>query len=326
MENKNTRKQRKFNVEFFSICELKNQQETLVSLPVSMKYFFDKSMEIKPKERFMNINGENIRLQTIRKIEESYLEEYSNLQNSQNLWEIVFIKFKDSEVFGLADDEGNYDENALEAILASEEYNKKRLASPTPCIYDESKNIIVIPRNKEGVSSSTILEFMRRICSKKNLDFGYITKGDEVSFCGEVDFKNLEISIGDLTLMTQAVEQKLTNTAPTVFGAIKAAKETGCDTATVTGTMGNKKKSSLTLQTGKDMLALSRIGCGSINRLRLGISKNGNKNIHRVDLLQDKLIDSFVVYYSSKERIKSKDILLKLLKSYDYNYVKIKLC
>ncbi|MGG7060285.1 DUF6731 family protein, partial [Clostridium tertium] len=229
------------------------------------------------------------------------------------------IKFKDSEIFGLANENGDYDEDELEKLLNSNE-NTKYLASPTPCIYDEDKNILIMPRNKEGVSSSSILEFMRKVCRNKNLDFGYISTTHELDFNSDITIRNIELSINNLTLMSQYSESKISKEAPSVGAIISSYKKIGCDTAKIGATMGDKKNAGLTLNTAHDMLALSRSECDNIIRLKLGVQSPTSRRITYIDLLHDKLTDKFTVSYSSKNRIKSDTILSKLLNSYNIKY------
>ncbi|WP_338153635.1 DUF6731 family protein [Clostridium tetani] len=269
---------RTFNVEFMPLCEITDDQEKIVSMPINIGYRLNEMLKKETKSRFMNINGENIRLQTVRKIDyRSELIKYSNIQKCKNLWEVTFIRFKDGEIYGLADEEGYYDENLFEEILNLEKNKNKHLASPTPCIYDANKNIFIIPKNREGVSIGSILEFLCRYFKNKNLEFGYVSKRTNLDSTTDIELKNINFSINGLRLIDNKTQVNIKNTAPTVYRAISACKDLGSNTFSMLNTMGDLRNESLTVQARKEIFALARLQCDNIVRLKIGVSLKGTK-------------------------------------------------
>lgn len=316
----NKKRQRTFNVEFLPIIEMKNQNEQLVSIPINIVDKLETLMKIPAKTRFKNINGENIRLQDIRKIDsKNELFLYDNISCCNNLWFLKFIKFKDNEVYGIADEEGNYDEEAFENLINNTP-NKGHLASPTVCLYDGDKNIIIIARNREGVTVGEILEFTVKTFKNKNLDFGYISNKTNFNMSSVTTYKNIDFSFSELNSMPLKDRNKLSESAPSVYSAIKGATSLGLNTFAIKGSMGNERRRGLSSNVGKEALFLSRSGIESISRVKIGVVLEGQKTIETIDFLQDRLTDYFNVYIESGSRLKSNLIEGGILKSYDNNY------
>ncbi len=325
-------KQRKFNVDFFTTIEIIEQENnSVVYNPISIKSLLEDLCKEPKKNRFKQINGEKILLQDIKKLSRDDLESYENLNECEGLWEIVFIKYKDSEVFGIANTDGEYDEEKLEKILKSEN-ERNYIASPTICVYDENKDIFIIVRNKEAASSSNILEFLKVFSKNRNMDFHYIPTENDLLLNKNTIIKNIEISIGNLMSMSKTFEKHMENNTPGIFNIISEFKNIGCNNARFSATMGKSKgkknneiikEQGIKIDTAKEMLFLSRENYEYITNLKIGVKFTNKNKIEKIDLINDRLTDQFKISYNTDDRIKSNNILKKLLSSYNDKYENI---
>ncbi|CEQ10650.1 Uncharacterised protein [[Clostridium] sordellii] len=316
-------KKRTFKVDFFKICELRDDEQSVYSIPMNIEAVLLRLEKERIQKRIMTIEEEKVRLQNINKISLDKINEYGNIKDNENLWELKFIKIKDSEVFGIANENGDYNEDDIEEILLSSENNKKFLASATPCIIDTKNNIIIIPRNKEAVLIGEILDFFRRICNKKDLEFCTISRSSKIDFTSNINFRSVEISLKNIDFIEKHIEKEISEKARTIFEVITSFRKMKSRNMSMKGTMGNDKKGNLTKEIGMEILELARTECKNIGILKLGISKiegNTSGNIEHIDLLGDKLNDKFSIKYNSEKRIKSNDLIEKTIESYDKNY------
>lgn len=309
---------RTFNIDFISLCEAKTDQEKYEITPFNLRFCLKSLKEAKNKNNIIDktINGEKIRLQEIYNMPKSELLSFSNLMNETSIWILIFLKFKDSELIGLADDNGNFDEDAFDGL-------GKHIASPTVCLYHETQNILAIARNKEGVTSSEILEFFRRIFKKTDLDCTPIVKGKNLQLSDIELFKNLDISFGELNTISQSTKAKITEVAPSVSSAILATETFGFNSMTLKGSMGDDREAGFKECAGSELLALSMLELKNLRHLKLGVKIKGQKHIETIDLINDRLTDQFSITYNQGQRIKISSVLYKLLESYNKNILKI---
>lgn len=130
----------------------------------------------------------------------------------------------------------------------------------------------------------------------------------------------------NIDIMNKYEDRNISENAKTVYEAISIFRKMGSSNMNIRGTMGNNKRNNLTKEIGMEILSLSRTDCKHIGVLKLGISKvEGDKvgNVEHIDLLGNKLCDKFYVKYSSDKLIKSSEILMKVIESYNNKYTYI---
>ncbi len=315
------RRVRRFNVSYYNLVEyIYNDKKQLISNPINISDILEELSSFEVKKRVKFINAEKIRLQDIQKIFVN-----STLGEKKSIWMLKFIKFKDGELYGIADDNGSYDEDELDELLTNEDEGKKKyIASPTICLYDEENNVLAIAKNKEGVQQGTIIEFISKVFSIENIYLRAIKKNNKISGKTIVGYKSIDMRIKDLRGIKANQNEVLKQTTPTVYGAIKTAKTFGMNSFNFNGTINNSKSGMLDENSSREIFTLAELEIENVDRLIMKAQIEGQRKLETIDFLEDKLSDQFFLTIERGCMIKSDMILRKLIDSYKNNYSSLK--
>lgn len=313
---------RRFNVNYYNLVELVyNNKKQLVSKQINLSKILEQLSKYEVKERVKFINAEKIRLQDINRLSEDRI-----LGKGKNIWILKFIKFKDGELYGIADDNGSYNEDELDELLTNEDDGKKKyIASPTMCLYDEENNVLAIAKNKEGVQPTTIIEFITKVFSLENIYLRAIKKNDKIMGKTVIGYKSIDMRIKDLRTIKGNQNELLKKSTPTVYGAIKAAKTFGMNSFNFNGTINNSKSAILDENSSREIFTLAELEIENVDRLIIKAQVEGQRKLEKIDFLEDKLSDQFYINIERGCMIKSDIILNKLLESYKNNYSSLRI-
>lgn len=308
---------RRFSVNYYNLVEyVYDEKNRLKSNQINIAYILEKLSSFEVKKRLKFINAEKIRLQEIKKISIN-----DSLGDEKSVWMLKFIKFKDGELYGIADDNGSYNEDELDELLKNEDDGEKKyIASPTICIYDEENNVLAIAKNKEGVQQGSIIEFISKVFGIENIYLRAIKKNDKIVDKNILGYKSIEMRIKDLRGIKGNQNKVLKETTPTVYGAIKAAKTFGMNSFNFNGTINDLKGKVLNENASREIFALSELEIENVERLKIKAQIEGQRKFETIDFLEDKLSDQFFITIERGFMIKSDMILKKLIDSYKNNY------
>ncbi|MBD5572414.1 DUF6731 family protein [Clostridium botulinum] len=314
-------KQRFFNVDFLRLYIKKNNHDE--SEPYNLSKHLGEIEKVNTKERVIFYNGDTVRLQSIEKLTETF----DNLENCKDLWKLTFIRLKDSELLGVADEEGNYDEEKLKDALE----DKQHLASPTPCIYDGEKNIFIIARNREGVFPTAILRFLSKmlkdILGDNGLHFAIIPNEKGLKVDDTIIYKNVEITIDNIKKYTVEQNKLLKKHAGTIYSMINSAKSFGINKVKVKLSASLKKEDSMDkLLVSNELTGLNELrdtpdlGFENIKNLEVDVKESAGTKIETIDLINNKIRDNFSIKFEKGDTIKVREVYTRLLGSYSNKF------
>lgn len=313
---------RRFNVNYYNLVEyIYDEKNRLKSNQINISHILEKLSSFEVKKRVKFINSEKIRLQDVEKISIG-----DSLEYEKNVWMLKFIKFKDGELYGIADDNGSYNEDELDELLNNEgDRGKKYIASPTICLYDEENNVLAIAKNKEGVQQGTIIEFISKVFGIENIYLRAIKKNDKIIDKNILGYKSIDMRIKDLNGIKANQNEVLKQTTPTVYGAIKAAKTFGMNSFNFNGNINDLKDRILNENSSREIFTLAELEIENVDRLKMKAQIEGQRKLETIDFLEDKLLDQFFITIERGFMIKSDMILNKLIASYKNNYKSFKI-
>lgn len=289
------KRKRLFNVNYYEFVEsvLSDNQSKVNFREINIANILRALLNEPTGGRLKYINYEKVRLQQIYRIED-------NIDINKNVWVLKFIRFKDGEIFGVADNKGSYNEDELETLLnKTDDGNQKFIASPTVCLYDEDNNVFAVARNSEGVQPSTIVEYLSAITSKSNLHIRAINKNGSIPKEMILGYRAVDLRIEELRNINHSQKQVIQASAPTVYGAIRSVQKLGIDTFSINGLSDTKNNKLITDNIQVEIAALAAVELDNIKRLKVKANVEGQKKVENIDFLEDKLTDQFSIQIES---------------------------
>lgn len=314
------KRKRLFNVNYYEFIEvfLSEESSKVTTKEINISKILNALLKEPTEKRLKFINYEKVRLQEIYKIDNSEIfKDIKSDESFKNVWVLKFIKFKEAEIYGIADNKGLYNEEELDSLLnTSDEDNAKYIASPTVCLYDESKNVFAVARNSEGVQPGAIVEYLTAITNKRNIQIRAIKKSDRIQKDRILGYRGVDFRIENLRTINQSQREIIKTSSPTVYQAIRSVQSLGIDTVNINGISDTKNKKVIDEKVQNEIIALAALEIDNIKRLKTTAIVDGQRKVEKIDFLEDKMVDDFSIQLEKSSRIKSDMILEKLVESY----------
>jgi len=311
-DNTEQKKYKEYQIDYLQIFneELDTNGNVISNYPVDISGCLEKCLTIDPAQRIKKHKGEIIRLQYLEKIDN--LED--NLEKSNNIWLLHFIRIKVNMLSAIATNDGKFSETLLDEKLEKNQH----LAETTGCLYDADNNLLIVARNRDGVMPSVILEFVRSMSNNKHLNFGVIPNEVNVKSKNVNIYRRLIIGMKDINNMGVR-EMNILKNIPSVFGAIKSFQGYGYYNIKIELSMGSAPKySGMNSEKLKDTsLKLMESDLPNISKLEIASKEDTDSNIETIDLLNNKIKDNINIGYTRSNPVSINKIKNGLLNSYD---------
>lgn len=309
---KEIKKYKEFQVDYLRLFEEKVNQdgEIISNNPIDISKVLEKCKKDNVEKRIRQHKGDIIRLQNIEKL--TMLSD--NLDGCKNIWSLHFIRIKVNVLSGVATNSGEFSETLLNEKLAENQH----LAESTACLYDADNQLLIISRNRDGVMPSAIIEYFRSVSKNKMITYGVIPNDVKISSKKSNIYRKLIIGINDVDTM-ESKHMKMLKNIPSVFSAINGFKGYGYCNIKIELSMGSAPKNeSMNNKKLKDTsLKLIESDIPNVNKLEISSKEDSESSIEVIDLLNNKVKDSFKVGFTRKDPILFSKLQQNLITSYN---------
>lgn len=310
--SKEIKKYKEFQVDYLRLFEevLNNDGKVISNNPVDISEVLEKCNKDSVEKRIRQHKGDIIRLQNIEKV--TMLPD--KLEECKNIWSLHFIRIKVNVLSGVATNSGDFSETLLNEKLEENQH----LAESTACLYDADNQLLIISRNRDGVMPSVIIEYFRSVAKNKMITFGVIPSDIKVSSKKSSIYRKLIIGINDVDTM-ESKHMKALKNIPSVFSAINGFKGYGYCNIKIELSMGSAPKNeSMNNEKLKDTsLKLIESDIPNLNKLEISSKEESGSSIEVIDLLNNKVKDSFKIGFTRKDPILFSKLQQNLIVSYN---------
>lgn len=310
--SKEIKKYKEFQVDYLRLFEEKLDKEGKIisNNPVDITEVLEKCKKDKVEKRIRQHKGDIIRLQNVEKL--TMLSD--NLEKCKNIWSLHFIRIKVNVLSGVATNTGEFSETLLNEKLEENQH----LAESTVCLYDADNQLLIISRNRDGVMPSAIIEYFRTVSKNKMITFGIIPNDVKISSKKSSIYRKLIIGVKDVDTM-ESKHMKTLKNIPSVFSAINAFQGYGYCNIKIELSMGTAPKNeSMNNKKLKDTsLKLIEADIPNLNKLEVSSKEESESSIEVIDLLNNKVKDSFKVGFTRKDPILFSKLQQNLLIAYN---------
>ncbi len=267
----------------------------------------NKLLTINVKDRIQDYKDEISRIQVLR--QSTINTNYTNLKECKDIWEIEFLRIRKNKLPGVAADDGSFDPTYLNSLIAGD----KGICESVSALYDSKLCVLAIQRNKDGLPPSAILEFFQATAVNKNVMFKPIILDKELGkIKEEAIFRGIEIGFAELRRDT-VVDTNIKS----ILNILGLAKEFETINLRIKMSLGNVSKKKSLNQHDIVVLAKELSTHANVNTLLVNVKANPDASVEKVDLIQNRLKDSFNVAYSKENPILHDNVYTEI--SYAYN-------
>ncbi|BDU82239.1 DUF6731 family protein [Clostridium perfringens] len=310
-KNKKKNKIKEFTVEFLQLLEEKDLPKNKVQkTPINLSDNLESMLKLPITQRDVDYHDDKIRLQSLKKFNPNKLP--NKLKGKENLWELQFIKIKDSLVEGLLED-NTYKEDGLASFLGS----NKKLVDSCVVLYDAQNCVFIIEKNI-NLPVSAILEFFSKFLKNTDLTFGIIpdkTKLNTVSSSEYIkSFELTLVNINDDNFKSKFLKKK---NFGAIFSAIKSLRSFNNDRLYIKISINGNKKDCMSSNELKKCIPNLMGNAVYVNKLVVGLKENEDSQVEKINLYDSRLKDTQKISYSKNEYKKLSSISLLLQQSYN---------
>ncbi len=252
------------------------------------------------------LNGMEIKDTTRPCMSEKGRIQYIDFDSQKNIWEIEFLRLREHNVPGIADEDGEY--NII--ILEDDRY----IGEFASALYDVEEEILVLHRNRNSLTPSGIEEYLSNIANEYTFRLKPIVSNvDMKKYIDGKLYRNISMSVytEDIQNLTSDIN------SGGIISALKSLSRLNGSTVKIEVSLGHAKKD----KTLCDNLIKSAINdldhFNGVNYIRLGVKDNPDTKVETVDLLSHRVKD--VVEFENVDRhnpLQHEDVYKKLLECY----------
>lgn len=243
-------------------------------------------------EELCNLNGllevlyEMNTVETTREcMSESARVQYINFDSSNNIWEIQFLRLRENNIPGIADEEGEY--NLIE--LEDDRY----VGEFASALYDIEEEILVLHRNRNSLTPSGIEEYLSKIVRTNDYTFRLkpiVSTSDMRQYIDGKLYRNISMSVHNENLK-EALDGKVDGEAKGIISALKNLSYLNGATVKIEVSLGRAKKDK-SLSDDLIMSAIDNLeGFNGVNFIKLDVKDDPDTKIETVDLLSNRVKD-----------------------------------
>jgi hypothetical protein len=220
------------------------------------------------------------------------------------LWKLQFLRIRKSYVPGIATDEGDFDPLDLE--------ENEGVGEDVTVIYDNLLCVMLVQRNRDGLSPSGIADYFNNVLGKPGLlVLKPILLPDEyMKMSKDNIFRSVHISFADLKTDSIPTSGSLSK----ILGGIGDYKAISVDLTLSLGRRG-KKAQSLSVDQVLNTIDVLKDN-PEVTKLEIKKKENEDCKVETFDLVEERLHELAAFTYSREKPIQHEDVYKKMARMY----------
>ena len=273
--------------------------------------------KIKKEEYNLNNLFEKLSNNTVASSTSRYKDEQARIQtlnfdSENNVWEIQFLRLRETYLPGIADDDGEFEVITLE--------DDKYVGEFASALYDPSKNILILHRNRNGLTPSGLSDYFTSLFEENTYSFELtpiLSKDNIYDTLKNKNFKNFNIA-----LYVEDFIQEIPDKKSGLYSLAKIFSSYNCGYSNVTLSLGRKKSHKFNFLnreiTKEDLLIASKMK--SVSTLKAKVvstpEESSDAKVEEIDLLKNRLKDTYTLFVDKSNPLTHDKIYPILLSKY----------
>lgn len=282
---------------------------------------FIKNRKVETKEFDLNGLFEKLEKKTPLDTTSSYRDEKARIQtlkfdSEKKLWEIQFLRLRETSLPGIADDDGEFEIISLE--------DNKYVGEFASALYDPEKRIFILHRNKNSLTPSGLGDYLSSLFEDNTYSFELnpiLSKDDAASALTNKNFKSFNIAVYVDDFLQEIPDKK----SP-LYSIMKGFSEYNSGYSKFTLSLGRKKSHKFNFLnkgiTKDDLVMASKMK--SVATLKTKVVPNITSNdmeasdvkVEEIDLLKNRLKDTHIFSVDKSDPLTHDKIYPILLGNY----------